>query len=400
MDKYDPELEKENYTYALAGMGISWGLAFLYLCFVCCCWSNIALGASIMECASEFVTANLRVSFLPLVAYLLCIPLFVFWVIAMVYLYTMGDVEPPGPTDYVATISVSDDDKHLLWFMLFALFWGVAFFICLQQFMLACMVCMWYYEGEGDAGRGSVSMCTAFGWGIWHHCGTVAFGAFLIALVSFIRAVFEYMVKKAESAGADANVVWKAFKCYARYYLYMLDAYVKFITKNSFIQCALRATNFCISCKNSFYLMIRHAGRFGSASIIGWIMMLLGKGVIMGASGYVTLLVVQNGYPDVQQPFVPAAIILILSYFVGSLFLSIFSFTSTALLHCFIADEDTGGGTHTPAALRKFVDFTEERNSKAKAAANQGGSAAGEAPVITDNVKASSKTEAVPNQMA
>jgi hypothetical protein len=43
---------------------------------------------------------------------------------------------------------------------------------------------------------------------------------------------------------------------------------------------------------NAFYMMLRHAGEFGSATIVGWIMMLLGKGVIMGASAYLTLLIV------------------------------------------------------------------------------------------------------------
>ena len=62
----------------------------------------------------------------------------------------------------------------------------------------------------------------------------------------------------------------------------------------------------------------------------------------------------------------PALLILILSYFVASLFLSIFSFSSTAILHAFLADRDTGGGTNTPAALLKFVDWNAAENAKKK----------------------------------
>ena len=131
----------------MAGTVVAFTLAVLYLCFICCCWKNISLGASIMECASEFVTDNLKVAFLPLIAYIACIPLFVFWVVAVTYIYTRGDVEKPGEGSYVALIEVDESTQHVLWFMLFALFWGCAFFICLQQFMLAAMVCMWYYEG-------------------------------------------------------------------------------------------------------------------------------------------------------------------------------------------------------------------------------------------------------------
>lgn len=74
----------------------------------------------------------------------------------------------------------------------------------------------------------------------------------------------------------------------------------------------------------------------------------------------------------------PALLILILSYFVASLFLSIFSFSSTAILHAFIADRDTGGGTNTPAALLKFVEWNGAQNAKAK---GDGAAAEGDAPV-------------------
>jgi len=44
---------------------------------------------------------------------------------------------------------------------------------------------------------------------------------------------------------------------------------------------------------------MRHAGRFSSAAMIGWIMMMLGKGTIMGASCYLTFLVVKEAAPEV-----------------------------------------------------------------------------------------------------
>jgi putative Ca2+/H+ antiporter (TMEM165/GDT1 family) len=50
--EFDATTQKKNYDYATAGAGIGWGLAALYFCFMCCCWKNISLGASIMEAAS------------------------------------------------------------------------------------------------------------------------------------------------------------------------------------------------------------------------------------------------------------------------------------------------------------------------------------------------------------
>ena len=93
---------------------------------------------------------------------------------------------------------------------------------------------------------------------------------------------------------------------------------------------------------------------------------MLGKGTIMGLSTYLTYLVVSETAPDVQQPLIPAFVVLIVSYFVGSIFLSVFSFSCTALLHCFILDEDTGGSDLTPKALQGFLAMNDAKVEKDK----------------------------------
>lgn len=89
--EFDPVTQKKNYDYATIGAGVAWGLAFLYACFMCCCWSNISLGASIMEAASDFVTSNVRIVFLPVVAYIVSLLFFAYWGVTAVYLYGVGD---------------------------------------------------------------------------------------------------------------------------------------------------------------------------------------------------------------------------------------------------------------------------------------------------------------------
>jgi len=165
-----------------------------------------------------------------------------------------------------------------------------------------------------------------------------------------IRVVFEYVASKYEKLAPDGQL-YKIFKCVMTCILYCLDEYVKFITKNAYIQIALNNEAFCPAAMASFWLIVMHAGRFGSSEIIGWIMMLLGKGTISGLSAYITLLIVQYKYTQVQQPVIPAAFVGAVGYVVGSLFLSIFSFSSTAILHCFIMAEDSGANVPAPESL-------------------------------------------------
>lgn len=111
------------------------------------------------------------------------------------------------------------------------------------------MVCQWYFSGQGENSDapGSVSLRKSIGWGLWYHCGTVAFGSFCIAVITMIRVVFEYIVAQYEKAGAKENPVFKAIACCVRGVLYLLDQYVKFISKNAFIQTAIHNTSFCTS---------------------------------------------------------------------------------------------------------------------------------------------------------
>jgi len=43
-----------------------------------------------MECASEFVADNLRIVILPLIVYIIAVIYFIFWLLAVVWLYSVG----------------------------------------------------------------------------------------------------------------------------------------------------------------------------------------------------------------------------------------------------------------------------------------------------------------------
>jgi len=45
-----------------------------------------------MEAASKFVTDNIRIVLLPIVAYILSMVFFAYWAVTAVYLYGVGDV--------------------------------------------------------------------------------------------------------------------------------------------------------------------------------------------------------------------------------------------------------------------------------------------------------------------
>lgn len=84
--------ESDDYKMAMAGSITCAVIGLLYLICVCCCWKNISLGASIMECASEFVASNVRIVAIPLISYIIIVPIFVLWVFVAVHIYSIGTV--------------------------------------------------------------------------------------------------------------------------------------------------------------------------------------------------------------------------------------------------------------------------------------------------------------------
>jgi len=143
-----------------------------------------------------------RIALIPFFAYLINIPIFVYWMVATIFLYTCGTpfYNTVNPS-YIAEIKW-DERMHvreLLFIMLFGLFWLIAFCIAMMYFVIAATVCQWYmsYNAEGDAKR-HADVWKSLGWGMLYHVGSMAFGSFLVAVIQMIKVIFEYFAKKGE----------------------------------------------------------------------------------------------------------------------------------------------------------------------------------------------------------
>jgi choline transporter-like protein 2/4/5 len=103
--------------------------------------------------------------------------------------------------------------------------------------------------------------------------------------------------------------------------IWCVDCCIKFITENAYIQTALKATSFCDSAQESFYMMIRNPGTYTATSTLGFLMSLLGKGFIVGLTGFLTFIITEYAMAQIEKPIIVAVIGAIIGYFVASLFL-------------------------------------------------------------------------------
>lgn len=181
--------------------------------------------------------------------------------------------------------------------------------------------------------------------------------------MQMIKVAFEYMRKKYEKLVGN-NAVLKCLICCLACCVRCLDQCVKHITKNAYIQIALTSNNFCSSAWLTFWLIVRNCGRFSMVAGIGAILMFVGKVTICALSGWIAYLIIMNAKvlkDQVYSPVFPIVVVVAIAYLLSSVFLSIFSFSSTAILHCFILDSELAqkGGKvnfHTPKSLQTFID--------------------------------------------
>lgn len=226
------------------------------------------------------------------------------------------------------------------------------------MFVIAATCGQWYFSCTSDT-DGSGSVLKGIKW-VWRfHLGSLAMGAFLIALVQFIRIIFEYYKKQIEKANKE-NPAIKAILCCTSYLLDCLERFIKFITKNAYIQIALTGKSFCPAAWNGFFLVIQNAATFGTAGTIGFIMELLGVVFIAAANGLViyALLHYVPAFQNLTKNWMgPVFIGLLEGFIIGVLFMGMFSFASDTVLQSYLLDETLGRPAHQrPPWMQQFAD--------------------------------------------
>ena len=336
-DAFEPT--SNEYLGMFFGAILLWVVAILFVCFICCQWDNIVLAAAILEASSDYLSSHTRIVFMPVTIYFMMIPIIGCWMYSSAHLMSIG--EPIFvKKSFIGEMIYADSTRYMFLFMLFGIFWIIAFLDALQMFVVASTTCMWYFSGEGsdDVDKyGVISIRKSLEWAMFYHLGSLSLGAFLVAVVTLIRVIFEYLVWQTQKV-SGTNPIQKMVIACSRCLLWSLDCCIKFINKNAFIQVALHSKSFCASAYDGFYLVIRHAGKFSASGIAGAFIAFLGKGAIIALNVWITILIINSKYPEVKSPMVPAVCVGCITYVVATLFLTLFEFSGKAILHCFILD--------------------------------------------------------------
>jgi len=335
---------------------IFWSINGLIVLLVFCLYSDIQNSLTVIESAASFMFENCGVILVPIVINVFFSMFLLYWIVCAGYLLSTGDISQWGDTPF-PNVDFSDSIfRNCFIYHLFAFFWVWAFIISLNQFLISATVVQWYFSGSSDT-RGSASIAKSFCWAFFYHIGSLAFGSLLLAIISFIRFIFEYMrkkVMKVQKHNVLARCILACFSCCLK----CIGECILFINKNAYVQIIIRSTSFCCAAKEAFRLLIRNATRFALVNVFSTIFIFFGKCAIGVGSAFFSWLVLSSRSEIVDNIYAPSIFIIlcfIIGYSIGVFFLTIYDLACTTILQCFLIDEEiSGGGANRPKCLDSF----------------------------------------------
>lgn len=231
--------------------------------------------------------------------------------------------------------------------MIFSVLWLTAFIEYTSRFIVITGACTYYFNNHRDKKDEENGADIMFGvkCAYIYHAGGIATGAFIIALIRFIKLVFYYLAKKMEKASGDNPAIKCAVKC-AICCLNCIEKVCDYLNEAAFCYMAVTGKGFWPSAWEGFLLNLKHGLKFGFANLIAKVFIFLGKiGIVAGNCftlyGFMKM---RNDLEEVTTIYGPIIIVAVFTYVASSIFLSLFEEAVMALCTCVCFDMDMNGG--------------------------------------------------------
>jgi hypothetical protein len=83
-------------------------------------------------------------------------------------------------------------------------------------FVIACTCVIWYYNNKDSPNYFPRPILTSIWWAFRYHLGSIALGAFILAIIWFIQLILAYIAKKVDDMkkkGVESKVLEWTVKC-------------------------------------------------------------------------------------------------------------------------------------------------------------------------------------------
>ncbi len=243
--------------------------------------------------------------------------------------------------------------------MVFGILWILAWWNYSGKFVVIASAVTYYFNSSAEK-EGQAEVLYAVKLAHIYHTGSIAVGAFIIAVVEFIRLVFLYFARKAEQASGGNKLV-KAIVCVAECILKCIEKICDYINESAFAYIAITGDGFCEAAWKGFLLNVKHTLEFTFANWIAKVFILLGKVAVTVVNCFMLVFIMKEitGVADqLHSIWVPVALTALITWLCASLFLGIFENAVLALMMCLAADRDLHDGEpkYGPPTFHNGID--------------------------------------------
>jgi len=284
-----------------------------------------------------------RIIVIPGLFFLAQIIVVLIWVAAMMCVVSMNEITVNESIPQGKEITWEEKPWYMAWYMLFGVLWITAWFEYACTFVVMVAASTYYFNSDAS-NEGDAEVGLGISWTFNYHAGSIAIGAFIIAIVRFIRIVFVYLAQQAEQASGD-NAAVKYMVKVAECILACIEKICDYINDSAYAYMAVTGDNFCVSAWSGFLLNLKHMLKFSFANLIAKVFILLGKVSITAINMFSLYEVMKyrNDVEEVSSLAAPMILVGAITFMNASIFLGLFDTAVMALMTCLAIDMDMNG---------------------------------------------------------
>lgn len=310
------------------------------------------MAVDVIDASADFVAGTKRVILVPNFHFVLQIVMFLIWLGSLVCVVSLNDVEPSTLVPQGRDIKWKKSVKYMSLFMFFGVLWILALIDYLSRFIIIVSASTYYFNhkrGDTEENTDAAEVMYGFKCAYLHHFGSICIGSFIIAVIRFIKFIFYYLAKKAESASGENVAIKCAVRC-AMCILNCIEKVCDYLNEAAFCYIAVSGESFFPSAWKAFLLNLKHGMKFVFANLIAKVFIFLGKVGIVTANVFSLLFIMKNVTKDYDPPapvksvMGPVIVVAFVTYLTASLFLGLFETGVMAMLTCLCFDLDMNNG--------------------------------------------------------
>lgn len=160
------------------------------------------------------------------------------------------------------------------------------------------------------------------------------------------------------------NACVDALICSCQCSFFLLERFLKFTSKNCFVQTAVFGQSFCKSSHESYYLIRRNARNISDAGPVGFLCTFFTRILLCAVSCLASYYALDQIYGDDLYCIEMLTFVIgVMSWFTVGFFMETVGMSVTTLFQCFLADEEmlgNEGSLYVPNEIDEFLACLDE----------------------------------------